>query len=154
MSWRWRRQRETERVPASAPRREARAGERLAQEVEAFLGGSSKEWLLTRGRDVPAWAYLNQVTHAEPDVLRELAASAPEATGDGLSWRAAVALLAQEILEIGGSDSVSIRRIQIDQLVTLESQLLSPVSRAVAPETLVALGRARLRDRPSCEPPL
>jgi hypothetical protein len=113
---------------------------------------------------VPTWAYVNQVAHADPDLLWQLAAWEP-AWGAGptrspggrvgsLSWRGAVAVLAGEILQLGGSDPSSIRRIQLDRLLPLEAVLMAPMARPVSPEQLVARGRACLRDHPSCEPPL
>jgi hypothetical protein len=132
--------------------------------VEAFLSGSSAELFLARGREVPTWAYVNQVAHAEPDLLWQLAAwepvwearaaRPPGGPAGTLSWRGAVAVLANEILRLGGSDPTSIRTIQLDRLLPLESVLMAPMARPVSPEQLVARGRACLRDHPSCEPPL
>jgi hypothetical protein len=118
----------------------------LAQEVEAFLSGASGKWFLARGRDVPVWAYVNRVAHAEPDLLTQLAARAPEEEFDCFSWRAAVALLAKETVQAGDGDPGAIRRIQLDRLVALESQLMSGNERDFAPAQLLALGRAFLRD--------
>ncbi len=145
MTWRWSLRRKAERNPLSMSR-EARAGVRLAQEVEAFLNGASGEWLLARGRDVPIWAYVNRVAHAEPELLSQLAAHAPEEEFDCYSWRAAVALLAKETLQAGDGDPSAIRRIQLDRLLALESQLMEGNESDVTPARLLALGRAFLRD--------
>ena len=145
MTWRWSLRYRAERSPLSLSR-EARAGVRLAQEVEAFLSGASGEWLLARGRDVPVWAYVNRVAHAEPDLLSQLAARAPEEEFDCFSWRAAVALLAKETLQAGDGDPGAIRRIQLDRLMALESQLMEGNESDVAPAQLLALGRSFLRD--------
>ncbi len=164
MMWKWRRRREVQGIRDHSLARETRSGSRLAREVEAFLSGSSAELFLARGREVPAWAYVNQVAHADPDLLWQLAASEPAwkagATRPScgrfgsLSWRGAVAVLAGEILHLAGNDPGSIRRIQLDRLLPLESVLMAPMARPVSPEQLVARGRACLRDHPSCEPPL
>lgn len=146
--WRWRRRRKGDGVLL----RETRAGARLAEEVEAFLSGSSCEWYVSRGRALPPWVYVNRVAHAEPDRLRQLAMDAPGGSHPALSWRQAVALLAREILRVGQSDRGSIRRIQLGSLVSLESQLISRASEHIGPEQLVALGCAYLRDSPSCGP--
>jgi hypothetical protein len=136
----------------------------LAREIEAFLSGSSGEWFIARGREVPTWAYVNRVAHAGPDVLWQLAAwqsgpttrlaTQPERQADGLGWRGAVAVLAGEVLELSGTDPCAIRQIQLDRLLPLESALMSRTTRPISPEQLVARGRACLRDHPSCEPPL
>jgi hypothetical protein len=147
--WRWRRR----RVADGDLLREARAGARLAEEIEAFLRGSSGEWYRSRGREVPLWAYVNLVAHAEPDRLRQLAMVAPEGSCPGLSWRGAVALLAREILRVGQGDRGSIRRLQLESRVNLECQLISRSPSGMPPEQLVALGSAYLRDHPSCGPP-
>lgn len=173
--WKWRRRREAQqRVRDHSLSRETRSGARLALEVEAYLGGSSHEWFVARGREVPAWAYVNQVAHAEPGLLRQLAAwQSPRDAGAGgrtdetarlttrpggrvgrLTWRGAVAVLAAEVLDVGGSDPSSIRRIQLDRLQPLESALMARLARPMSPEQLVSRGRAYLRDHPSCEPPL
>lgn len=162
--WKWRRRQGAHRIRDHSLSRELRGGSRLAREVEAFLSGSSAELFLARGREVPTWAYVNQVAHAEPEILWRLAAwepvwgsrtlTPPEGPAGSLSWRGAVAVLAHEILQLGGSDPSSIRRIQLDRLLPLESVLMAPMARPVSPEQLVARGRACLRDHPSCEPPL
>ena len=162
--WKWRRRREAQGIRDHSLSRETRSGARLAREAEAFLSGSSAELFLARGRDVPTWAYVNQVAHADPDLLYELAAwepalgTGPTSPSEGwvgsLSWRGAVALLANEVLQLGRCDPRAVRRIQRDRLLPLESVLMAPLARPVSPEQLVARGRACLRDHPSCEPPL
>ncbi|HWC38193.1 MAG TPA: hypothetical protein VG476_06675 [Acidimicrobiales bacterium] len=164
MMWKWRRRRESQRVRDHSLSRETRSGTRLAREIEAFLSGSSGEWFIARGREVPTWAYVNRVAHADPDVLWQLAAwqpgprarltTQPESQADRLGWRGAVALLAGEVLDLGGSDPCAIRQIQLDRLLPLESALMSRTAGPISPEQLVARGRACLRDHPSCEPPL
>lgn len=163
--WKWRRRREAQQgVRDHSLSRETRSGVRLAREIEAYLNGSSGEWFTARGREVPAWAYVNQVAHAEPDLLWQLAAweparearltTRPGGRVDRLSWRGAVAVLAGEVLDLGGSEASSIRRIQVDRLQPLESALMTRSAYPITPEQLVARGRACLRDHPSCEPPL
>jgi hypothetical protein len=164
MMWKWRRRRESQRIRDHSLSRETRSGTRLAHEIEAFLSGSSGEWFIARGREVPAWAYVNRVAHADPDVLWRLAAlkpgrnqcptTQPQGQVDGLGWGGAVAVLAGEVLELGGSDRCAIRQIQLDRLFPFESALMSRTARPISPEQLVARGRACLRDHPSCEPPL
>jgi len=164
MMWKWRRRREAQRVRDHSLSPETHSGARLTREIEAFLSGSSGEWFTARGRDVPTWAYVNQVAHAEPELLWQLAAweparetclaIQPDGRVDGLTWRGAVAVLASEILELGESDPCSIRRIQLNRLQPLEAALMAQTARPVSPEQLVARGKACLRDHPSCEPPL
>jgi hypothetical protein len=164
MMWKWRRRREAQRVRDHSLSRETRSGVRLAREVEAFLSGSSGQWFIARGREVPTWAYVNQVAHGDPGLLWQLAAWEPAREAgwtrqpggpvQSLSWRGAIAVLAYETLQLGGCDPGSIRRIQLDRLLPLESALMAPMARPISPEQLVARGRACLRDHPSCEPPL
>jgi hypothetical protein len=120
--------------------------------VEAFLSGSSEDWFFTRGQNIPAWAYINKVAHADPDRLGQLAAWAPVEPSRCHGWREAVAILARETIEAGERNPRAIRRIQLDSLVGLELQLISRTSR-VAPRALVALGRACLTDHPDWDPP-
>ena len=133
-------------------RGEARAGARLVREVEAFLSGSSEDWFFTRGQNIPAWAYVNKVAHADSDRLGQLAAWAPKESSHCHGWREAVAILARDTIEAGERDPRAIRRIQLDSLVSLELQLILRTGR-VAPRALVALGRAHLGDNPTWDPP-
>ena len=144
MRWRWFLRRRVERNPLPSLSRSAAA--RLAQEVEAFLSGSAGEWFLVRCREVPAWAYVNRVAHAEPRLLSELAAHAHEGQPDPLGWRTAVALPVKETLRVGHGDPRAIRHIQLDRLMSLESQLMSGTDRGVSPTQVVALGRALLHN--------
>jgi hypothetical protein len=132
-------------------RGEARAGVRLVREVEAFLSGSSEDWFFTRGQNIPAWAYINKVAHADPDRLGQLAAWAPDEPSRCHGWREAVAILARDTIEAGDRDPRAIRRVQLDSLVGLELHLITRADR-VAPRTLVALGRACLSDDPEWDP--
>ena len=97
--------------------RQARAARRLVREVEAFLTGSSQEWFFTRGRDIPGWAYINKVAHAEPTRLAQLAAWAPDESTRCRGWREAVGILARDTIRAGACDPRAIRHIQIDRLV-------------------------------------
>jgi hypothetical protein len=151
--WRWRRRREDPNIGWVSSTREARAGARLADEVEAFLSGMSGRWFLARRRDVPTWSYVNRVAHAPPDALRQLATWAPAGAFNDVSWRETIGLLAEEILEAAKGDPASIRRIQLDRLIPLELQIMSSGARIVAPCELLALGRACLHDHPSYGPP-
>jgi hypothetical protein len=146
--WGRRRRRKPEKLRRCPSRREAKAGVRLVREVEAFLTGSSEEWFFAHGEDIPVWAYVNKVAHAEPDTLGKLAAWAPDEASGCTCWRDAVAILAKETIEAGESDPRVIRRIQLDGLLRLESRLISREAR-LAPHGLVALGRACLSDHPT-----
>lgn len=153
MRWRWLRHSEEPHVPGRSADREAKAGARLAEEVEAFLKGDSGRWFMARGRDVPTWSYLNRVAHADSDELRQLAAWAPDGALVDISWRETIGLLAKELIEVANADPASIRRIQLDRLVPLESQLISSRATIVAPRQLLAWGQACLHDHPSYEQP-
>jgi hypothetical protein len=120
--------------------------------VEAFLTGSSQEWFNSRGRDIPAWAYVNKVAHADPSQLGQFAASAPDEPSRCRGWREAVAILARDTIQAGAGDPGAIHHIQIDRLVTLELGLISRADK-VAPDALVALGQACLNDDGNWLPP-
>jgi hypothetical protein len=124
----------------------------MVREVEAFLGGSSEDWFFTRGRNIPAWAYINKVAHADPGRLGWLAAWAPDEPSRCHGWREAVAILAQDTIEAGERDPRAIRRIQLDSLVALELHLITRTGR-VAPGALVAMGRECLSAHPDWDPP-
>lgn len=151
--WRQRGRRATGQSRRDGSSRESRAGARLAREAEAFLSGSSREWFLERGRDVPAWAYVNKVAHSDAGCLERLARSAPEVPAGAVGWQDALALLAREVVEAAGRERGGIRAVQLDRLAALESQLISPAGRDLVPRELVALGRACLRNHPSWDPP-
>ena len=56
---------ELEPLPADAP-------EELGDECEAFQAGRWAEFRSARGREVPSWAWLNQVAHVSETDLRVL----------------------------------------------------------------------------------
>src|SRR2546423_15179045 len=121
MMWKWRRHREAQGIRDQSLSRETRSGTRLAREVEAFLSGLSGEWFIARGRDVPAWAYVNQIAHSEPGLLWQLAAwqparearltTQPDRRVDSLSWRGAAAVPASEIPRPGGGGPGACRQL-------------------------------------------
>lgn len=127
-------------------------GSRLVDEVAAFLSGSSKEWFLGEGRQVPVWAYLNKVVHSEPQALRRLGARAPQELGLGAGWRQAVAVLAKETVDLAGGDFGAIRRLQLECLFPLESALMSRNTQGMSAQGLVTVTRVYLRDHPGADP--
>jgi len=150
--WGGRGRRKAARGGGRTARGEVKAGVRLVREVEAFLSGSSEDWFFARGENIPAWAYINLVAHADPDQLGRLAAWAPDESASCHGWREAVAILAKDTIEAGQHDHLAIRRVQLDNLVGLELRLIADTGK-MAPRSLVALGRACLGRRPTWDPP-
>lgn len=106
-------------------------GAGVAADCEAFLAGRYPEHLITQGRRVPAWAWLNQAAHARADVIIAAADRMPD-DGRCLVWtdaRAAVASMVAAAL-VWGAD---LDEIQREVLVPLEIELAHEV---LTPEAL------------------
>lgn len=92
----------------------------VAVECEAFLGGRYLELLRSRGRAIPAWAWLNGVTHGAVDQLDRLA-TAPT---DGTAPEALVASIAQRTLWFVRHRGMSLSLLQQVTLAPVEAKLL------------------------------
>jgi hypothetical protein len=113
------------------------AGKELAEESEAFLSGRLAELLGSRHKPVEAWAWLNQVAHAEPEQLEALAAGAHWARLGLRSrlrsrrWRWAVAQIASDLLSLARERPRALRHLQARALVPLELELARSHARAL-----------------------
>lgn len=121
----------------------------VANEVEAFLNGGIRDLFRGHMELVPPWAAINTLAHGDLAHLQDLATGAsPDGHYQDI-WASALAVLAREILDIVGTDRLSLRELQYASLVPLESRLFTEPEVAVSPGQLVILGRAQLRRRPS-----
>lgn len=123
-------------------------------EFDAFLAGAYADWLLTRKRSVPAWAWVNKIAHATPDELRLLATRPPPegASADIVLWHQVTSLLAKEVLITVADDDAQLAWLQHNTLLPLELHLahhwwatVVPVDLATA--VLTAVQHAQLPGR-------
>ena len=137
--------------PEKPPASPSLAGERLADECEAFLQGRFAELQRSRQEPVEAWAWVNRVAHAEPKELKALASRGRPWRGAGFRdwrsgsrrWNRAVSRVARELLCLAGDKPRAIRRLQVRALVPLELEL-SERGTGITPEVMVARARAAL----------
>ncbi len=130
----------------------ATASKELAEESEAFLSGRLAELLGSTHKPVEAWAWLNQVAHAEPERLQAIVAKAHRPYFNlrlgGLRsrrWRWAVAQVASDLLSLANERPRALRHLQTRALVPLELELARSRDRYTAtPETMVVRARAAL----------
>jgi len=110
----------------------------LLNDCEAVLSGRFVEHLELEGRSVPAWAWLNMLTHGSTEHLRAQRPSAAVCER-WLDWRQARAFLAHEIVETAQHHSVSVGAIQREVLLPLELSLTSSNDAPATPAQLVGL---------------
>lgn len=120
----WRRRRPREGEPDRAmwlPSRECNVGD----ECEAFVAGQYAEYLIRRGQEVPAWARLNRVAHADQSELRALVESgrAPADEGCLADWDGVTAELAGKLLDVAPAAVGGLRGVQLQTLIPLELAL-------------------------------
>lgn len=101
------------------------AADVLADEAEAFLSGRLVEYYLERGRDVPAWAWLNAVAHrSDAQLAAMVLAGRPERVSLELGrWYDARLTLAVVVLDIARYSREDIAELQHDALIPLEIEL-------------------------------
>jgi hypothetical protein len=90
----------------------------VADECEAFLAGRYVELTRAMGWRVPAWAWLNDLAHGSPRVVRRLAAGR-RSRGRRSRWTAIVDELAATVVP-PGADDAAVADLQRDVLVPLE----------------------------------
>jgi hypothetical protein len=95
----------------------------IVSECESFLAGSYAQHLQSVGRTVPAWAWLNRLSHGSLAELRSLASGHGGRQGDPAS--AAIRFLAGELLARADDDAASVAALQRDVLVPEELALAS-----------------------------
>jgi hypothetical protein len=124
MRW-WRRQTELPGIGSS-----------LVDETERFLRGCYLEDALADGQDLPSWAWLATLAHADATDLE--AASAWATTEDGAhpeydAWRRVLQRLSSQVLSLARSTGLGLGEVQRDVLVPLELALMTT---PVGPATL------------------
>lgn len=122
-------------------------GDGVAADTEAFLSGR----LLERAREIgepweiPGWYWLNAVAHGSPERLRTLASETARTPGTPevrMTYPAARALLAHDLLFAGGGSLARLEQIQRELLVPLELDLAR--DGRVTPRSLLWRARAEL----------
>ena len=111
----------------------------LVQESDLYLSGYYAEYLDTRNRPVPTWAWLSALAHGSAEQLRSLAMH--DDPGDRVPtrrtlWWQAVGFLAAEILA-HHDDELGLDELQRSVLVPLELAWPSTDRRYVQPRELV-----------------
>jgi hypothetical protein len=139
--------------PVSPAPEEASDDAGIAGEVLDFLQGRSLERFQRSGvAPVPEWSYINVVTYAEPEYIRQLAAVAPPEPLKTATWLEVVTVMARDLLELAGvgADDRTIRTLQIECLLPLEDRLIASAGdQPIGPARALAMARSFLRGHPS-----
>jgi len=111
----------------------------LVHESDLYLSGSYAEYLDTRNRPVPTWAWLSALVHGSSEQLRSLAMR-DDLGGRLLTrrmlWWQAIGFLAGEILA-NHDDNVSLDELRRSVLVPLELTWLTTDHGYLHPRELV-----------------
>lgn len=109
----------------------ASGGARLIATTDAFFAGTYADDLRRHREPVPGWARLNTLAHGDLSDIRLLRRSlairkaAAFADWHEETWRKAERTLANELLDLVGSDADALARIQRRVLVPLELGLMN-----------------------------
>jgi hypothetical protein len=95
------------------------AGLGLGDECEAFLAGEWAEYRLARGRDVPAWAWLNRVAHAPAHVL-VLAIRTPSSGRETDEWTRLRTCVVESLFRQADENGMTVAELQWAALVPIE----------------------------------
>jgi hypothetical protein len=153
MRFRFQRRRDTATgaEPAAAEPRWASSG--VADEIDAYLRGRLVDYLTGRGREIPAWAVLNRLAHADHDELVRLVggvAGSPTPVTRRLPWAEAERFLAARLLADDGRTAEGLRRIQAETLVPLELSLVDrTTSERVSADGVLGAARTAVESRGS-----
>jgi len=126
------------------------AGTRLVDEAEAYLSGTYEENLRYHRDSVPGWVRLNVLAHGDLERLHQVRRSSTNGDLVGSfrptegGWEQAQRILAAELLDAVGADSMVLSRVQLGVLVPLELRLMRFAGELRAYE-LVQITRAALR---------
>lgn len=90
----------------------------LIEESVAFLSGRYGDFLMAHKRPIPAWAWINRLSHGGLDDIRALATHDP-----GPGPAAVVADLAAQLVSLVETQHVSLASIQSRILIPLEMRL-------------------------------
>jgi len=103
---------------------EGGAGRGLGDECEAFLAGEWAEYRRTRGRDVPAWAWLNRVAHAPAHVL-VLAIRTPVYGRETDEWSRLRTCVVESLFRQADEKRMTVAELQRAALVPIELALFA-----------------------------
>lgn len=120
----------------------------IAAECSAFLSGGYADYLVTFGRPVPVWAWVNLLAHGTAEMLRSNAETVDIArmTHPSGDWNEACCYLAGEVLHAVDSGLVSLHRLQMETLIPLETLLASGQVTVDRPPRLVSTVLNTLRE--------
>lgn len=110
------------------------AATELGDECAAFLTGGYRDYLETRGRPVPAWAWVNRLAHGDhADIASAAARQSNDDTPEALIAAIAAAVLTRL------QDGVPLEALQRNSLVPLEMTLAAQAE--LPPTSSIELGR-------------
>ena len=128
------------------------AGE-LTLECEALLAGRYADYLCSRGRWAPPWAWVNALAHGSAPELSALAGGGGRPGVDDPPgtdrWRRALAFLAEDLLGQIEVTGATLDQLQRTRLIPLELELCRNPGRCTDPGELAGLVMAVVRRRPS-----
>lgn len=114
----------------------------IGAEVEAFLAGEYLDYLDALNRDVPAWAWVNPLAHADGEELRAIAVHCRQrrlAPSHRRRWHLLLASLAQRLLAVAERGPHDLGTIQRARLVPLELELAArPTGDRMGPDAVAA----------------
>ena len=118
-----------------------RRGKDLVKECDVYLSGLYADFLETRHRPIPDWAWVNVLAHARPEQLRTLATDVSHCRGRPTRttvWWQAVAFLAGEIVSHEDNDQ-TLDELRRSVLVPLELEWLAASGPTQRPRQLVRI---------------
>lgn len=125
----------------------------IADECDAFLRGEYVEFATEWGWDIPVWAWINAVAHADNERLAELAVFGfrrETALAGRRDWNRAASYIASAVLEEASHPGCELAAIQGSLFIPLELLLIDDESTwDLSPNQLVAVALAVLHRHPS-----
>jgi hypothetical protein len=122
-------------------------------EAEAFLRGTYAEHLISHGRRVPSWAWLNRVAHGTEADLAVLVGGEHPWDGSTIGhtgWHRMVSFLAADLLALARATDQTVSALQREVLVPLELELAREDNhRRLGAAQLVSVALAALHGHPS-----
>lgn len=129
----------------------------LTLECEALLAGRYAEYLCSRGRPAPPWAWVNALAHRSASELTALAGGEGHptvgCTPDAHQWHRALAFLAEDVVCQAQRSGIPVGELQRTRLVPLELELCRNPDRGTDLGHLAGLVMAVIRRRPSRRQP-
>ncbi len=145
MSWRRRRKDSDGGSGKSASRAITSA---VGDECEAFLSGQFALHLMATGQLVPTWIGLNRLAHGSVDDVIALS-SRPGGNLATTESSAAIAYLADMVLDLAGDEPRRLQALQRDVLIQAELDLAADWFRRREPSEIISTVLAKLEGRSS-----